>query len=103
MAASGASCLAGCRIAAVRASPEGHTMLNIEFRISDEEANSLSELARRCALAHAKHSSATTHGALDLAGLLALLIEDAVMIIDAPDSCEAKAMGQLLRSHGYEI
>lgn len=78
-------------------------MLNIEFRISDEQADNLAELARRCGEAHAERPDATTHGALDLAGLLALLIEDAAMIINCPGSWEAEAIRQLLVRHGYKI
>lgn len=78
-------------------------MLNIEFRISDERADSLTELARRCAQAHADRPDATTHGALSLADLLALLIEDAAMVIDRPGSWEGEAIRQILMRHGYEI
>ena len=78
-------------------------MLNIEFRISDEQADSLAELAQRCAQASADRSDVTTHGPLDLAGLLALLIEDAAMVIDRPGSWEGQAIRQLLARHGYTI
>lgn len=78
-------------------------VLNIEFRISDEQANSLTELARRCTEANARNAGATSHGELGLSDLLALLVEDAAMVIDRPGSWEGASMAQLLAKHGYEI
>ena len=46
---------------------------------------------------------ATTHGALDVKALLAMLAEDAAMTHSRPSSWEGSSMLQVLASHGYQL
>ncbi len=46
---------------------------------------------------------ANTHGAITLATLGAMLLEDASLATTRPGSWEGSAMVALLRSHGYDV
>lgn len=45
----------------------------------------------------------TSHGVLTLAGLAAMLLEDAALARRRPGSWEGANMLDVLRSHGYEL
>lgn len=47
-------------------------------------------------------SGANTHGHLDVAGLVQMLLEDVVLTERRPGSWEGEKMDALLASHGYE-
>lgn len=80
------------------------TLPTITITVSDDDAANLAELARRCAEADKARDGATTHGALDEpAQLLAMLAEDAAMVIRRPGSWESAGMAQHLAAHGYEV
>jgi len=78
-------------------------MPKFTIEVSDDDAAHLAELAQRCAEADKERDGATTHGAVDVAGLLAMLAEDAAMVIRRPGSWEGAGMAQHLASHGYEV
>jgi hypothetical protein len=63
-----------------------------------------------CGASEAMHSGrdrdrdgATTRGELDVPALLAVLAQDAAMVIARPGSGEGSKMADLLSSHGYEL
>jgi hypothetical protein len=78
-------------------------MPRIAIEISDDDAASLAELAEQCTAAHQERDGATTHGKLDVPALLAMLAQDAAMVIARPGSWEGSKMADLLSSHGYEF
>lgn len=78
-------------------------MKRFSIEVSDQTAASLAELARRCTEADADRNGATTHGPLTVAALLAMLAEDAGLVIDRPGSWEGANMAQVFTSHGYEV
>lgn len=78
-------------------------MAVITVEVSDDVAADLAELGRRCTEVDKSRDGATTHGGLDVAGLLMMLAEDAAMIIRRPGSWEGAGMSQQLASHGYEV
>jgi len=68
--------------------------------IRDEEAEALRELARRCSARH--HQGAlTSHGAIDVHGLLRMLAEDAALVVLRAGSWEASNLAGVLEAHGY--
>ena len=78
-------------------------MKRITVQVSEETAASLAELATRCAEEHKRRNGFTSHGALTVSTLLAMLAQDAGMVISWPGSWEGSNMVQLLSSHGYEV
>jgi len=78
-------------------------MAQITIEVSDDDAANLAELAQRCAEADKERDGATTHGPIDVAGLLAMLAQDAAMVIRRPGSWEGANMAQVFTSHGYEV
>lgn len=78
-------------------------MARIVVEVSDATAAALSELARACSAAHEARDGYTTHGKLTPAKLLAMLAEDAAMVITRPGSWEGANMAQVLQSHGYDV
>lgn len=78
-------------------------MATITVEVSDDVAADLAELGQRCTEADKSRDGATTHGPLDAAGILAMLAEDAAMVIRRPGSWEGAGMAQQLTSHGYEV
>lgn len=76
-------------------------MAVLKIEVSDEVMRSLADLAKRCS--QESEPEATTHGSLEPADLLAMLAEDAAMIVSRPGSWEAAGMAQILASHGYEV
>jgi hypothetical protein len=80
------------------------TLPTITIEVSDADLANLHELVQRCAEADTERDGATSHGALaDPAQLLAMLAEDAAMVIRRPGAWEGAGMAQLLASHGYEV
>lgn len=76
----------------------------ITIELSDEDAAHLAELAQRCVEADQARNGATTHGSLEnAADLLAMLAEDAAMVIRRPGSWEGAGMARHLAAHGYEV
>ncbi len=61
----------------------------------------LTGLARVCTQADQAREGATTHGPLTVPALVAMLAEDAAMIISRPGSWEGANMATVLSSHGY--
>lgn len=72
-------------------------------RVSDSTAEQLKELARLCTEADRNRNGATSHGALTVPSLLAMLAQDASMILTRPGSWEGSNMAQVFSSHGYEV
>lgn len=78
-------------------------MKPITIQVSDEVAANLEELATRCADEHQRRDGYTTHGALKVPTLMAMLAEDAAMVISRPGSWEGANMAQVFSSHGYKV
>lgn len=78
-------------------------MKRITIEVSEETAASLSELAIRCTEEHKRRNGFTSHGALTAPALLAMLAQDAGLVISRPGSWEGSTMAQLFNSHGYEV
>ena len=80
------------------------TLPTLTIELGDDDFANLQELVKRCAEADKERDGATTHGPLsDPAELLAMLAEDAAMVIRRPGAWEGAGMAQLLASHGYEV
>jgi hypothetical protein len=77
-------------------------MPSIQIDVSEETAQLIDELAKRCTDADRERNGATTHGPLTAETLLALLAEDAAMAISRPGSWEGANMTTVLESHGYQ-
>ncbi|WP_454764049.1 hypothetical protein [Cupriavidus campinensis] len=75
----------------------------ISVEISDATAADLRELATRCTQSNKLRDGFTTHGDLTPSKLLAMLAEDAGMVISRPGSWEGANLAQVLLSHGYEV
>jgi hypothetical protein len=71
--------------------------------VSNNLGAQLSRLAKRCTAVDKECNGATTHGALTVERLLAMLAEDCGMIISRPGSLEGSGMANLLASHGYDL
>ena len=78
-------------------------MKHINVEVSDELAARLDEVAKLCTEADQARAGATTHGALTASTLLAMLAEDAGMVISRPGSWEGVNMKNVLDSHGYQF
>lgn len=76
-----------------------NTMKRITITISEDTAEALTKLAAYCS--DEANNGATTHGPLTPSKLLAMLAEDAGMVITRPGCWEAANMDQVLSSHGY--
>ena len=66
-------------------------------------ASQLDKRADICTEVHKIRDGATTHGGLTVPALLAMLAEDAGLIITRPGSWEGANMTALLKSHGYQF
>ncbi len=75
----------------------------ISIEISDMTAANLRELATRCTQSNKLREEFTSHGDLTPSKLLAMLAEDAGMVISRPGSWEGANLAQVLLSHGYEV
>lgn len=78
-------------------------MPRLTVEVSDDTAARLKELAQRCSEIDKERSGGTTHGELTAKALLAMLAEDAAMILSRPGSWEASNMATVFASHGYEV
>lgn len=78
-------------------------MKRITITVSEGTAEALAELAKECSAADKSRDGATSHGSLTPAKLLAMLAEDAGMVVTRPGCWEASNMHQVLTSHGYEV
>jgi hypothetical protein len=78
-------------------------MKRFVIQVTKETAADLHTLAKRCTQAHEYREGFTSHGELTIAGLLAMLAEDAGMVISRPGSWEGSNMAKVLQSHGYEV
>ena len=70
----------------------------ITVTISDEDA----ALIERGLPIFNQHK-ATTHGALTLESLTAMLLEDVAITVRRPDLWEGRNMNQVLLGHGYAV
>ena len=78
-------------------------MKQVVIQVSNETAMRLYELAARCTDENARRDEFTSHGALSVSSLMAMLAEDAAMVISRPGSWEGANMAQVFSSHGYEV
>lgn len=78
-------------------------MKRITITISEDTAEALTKLAAYCSDEDKARNGATTHGPLTPAKLLAMLAEDAGMVITRPGCWEAANLDQVLVSHGYSL
>lgn len=75
----------------------------ISIEISNMTAANLRELATPCAESNKLREGFTSHGDLTPSKLLAMLAEDAGMLISRPRSWEGSNLAQVLLSHGYAV
>ncbi|WP_226019382.1 hypothetical protein [Novosphingobium sp. FKTRR1] len=75
-------------------------MKRFTIEVSDRTAEALAQLSRHCSQSY---EGANTHGPLSIEGLLAMLAEDAALVIERPGSWEGANMAQVFTSHGYEV
>jgi hypothetical protein len=59
-------------------------------------------VAANCNAAHKASGGFTSHGELDVAGLLLMLAQDAAATNSRPGSWEGSNMQQVLDAHGYQ-
>lgn len=78
-------------------------MKRIVIQVSEETASNLRALAVRCTDEHRRQKGFTSHGELTVSKLLAMLAEDAAMVISRAGSWEGSNMAQVFQSHGYEV
>ena len=78
-------------------------MTAVTIEIPDDLAYQLAELAARCTEIDQDRGGATTHGPLTVPDLLAMLAEDASMILSRPSSWEGSNMNTVLSAHGYQL
>lgn len=78
-------------------------MKRFTIEVSDDTATNLKSLAQLCTETDKSREGATTHGALTVQTLLAMLAEDAGMVISRPGSWEGANMEQVFQSHGYQF
>lgn len=78
-------------------------MKRICIDVSDDTAATLTKLVNACNEAHDAHDGCTSHGKLTVESLVAMLVEDAAMVMTRPGSWEGANMAQVLMSHGYDL
>ena len=78
-------------------------MKRIVIQVTDETATNLRALVARCIDEHNRRDGFTSHGVLTVSALLAMLAEDAGMVISRPGSWEGSNMAQVFQSHGYDV
>jgi hypothetical protein len=74
----------------------------IAVAVSSDTYQNLVTVVKNCNLSHAERDGATSHGPLDVSGLLTMLAEDVAMTNSRPGSWEGANMQQVLDSHGYQ-
>ncbi len=75
----------------------------ISIDILDMKAANFRELATSCTQSNKPREGVTSHGDLTPSKLLAMLAEDAGMVISRPGSWECANLDQVLFSHSYEV
>lgn len=78
-------------------------MKTITIEIPDDLAGQLEKLAKLCIEADQAHDGATTYGPLTVPALLAMLAEDAGMVLTRPGSWEGSNMDTVFSSHSYQL
>lgn len=78
-------------------------MKSFTIELPREVADSIAQLAERCTEIDKERDGLTSHGALTVESLLAMLAEDARLMMVRPGSWEGAGMAALLTSHGYDI
>ena len=73
------------------------------IEVDEASAVNLYELADRCTRASKNDGASTSHGALSMPAMLAMLAENAAMVITRQGSWEGANMAQVFSSHGYEV
>lgn len=73
----------------------------IAIALSWDVYTNLLAVVESCNLAHESNNGATTHGRLDIPGLLGMLAEDVAMTNTRRGSWEGANLQQVLDSHGY--
>jgi hypothetical protein len=84
--------------------PEPIPMQRLTFEVDDNTATNLKSLAQLCTeIDKRRDKGVTSHGPLTVPGLLALLAEDAGLVISSPGSWEGSNMQHVLACHGYRF
>lgn len=78
------------------------TLVPVVLQIPEATHNALQEVVDNCNRINKKRGSCTSHGELDIPGLLMMLAQDAAMTVSRPGSWEGSNMQQVLDSHGYQ-
>ncbi|WJF90211.1 hypothetical protein QS306_00520 [Paraburkholderia bonniea] len=78
-------------------------MKRVIIEINDTTASDLVELVKLCNRHHVNGGGFNSHGRLTVRCLLAMLAEDAGMVVSRPGSWEGSNMALVLSSHGYEV
>ena len=78
-------------------------MKRIMIQVSEEATKSLAVLAARCTRESKRRDGYTSHGALSVSAMMAMLAEDAARVVTRPGSWEGYNMAQVFSSHGYEV
>jgi 3-phosphoglycerate kinase len=79
-------------------------MKKITVTVSENVAADLAKLAQRCSrVARKQGAMGTDCGEVTVAQLLAILAEDAAMVIWRPGSWEGAGMARQLAGHGYDL
>lgn len=73
----------------------------VTLRIPQALYDDLVVVAANCTRTHKANGGATSHGELDVPGLLLMLVQDAAMTNSRPGSWEGSNMQQVLDAHGY--
>ena len=76
-------------------------MKRIQIEIDEQVSENLAELVRQLN-ANAAPDPFNSHGLLTVKKLVAMLLEDAGMLISRPGSWEGANMADVLRGHGYK-
>ena len=72
--------------------------MKIEIEIDDDVVKHINAF-----LEMQNNNTQSAHGTLDLAGLVAMLLQDVALAVRRPGSWEGSKMGELLGSHGYPV
>ena len=75
--------------------------VTIKLQIPKEVYDDLVIVVQNCNHSHKDTGGFTSHGELDVPGLLLMLAQDAAMTNSRPGSWEGSNMQQVLDSHGY--
>ena len=74
----------------------------VTLRIPQAIYDDLVVVVANCNATHKASGGFTSHGELDVAGLLLMLAQDAAMTNSRPGSWEGSNMQQVLDAHGYQ-